>query len=220
MLWRRLLILLLIPLLILLLFSVRLGPTLEVLAAAAATKKAEGLISDAIYRELLEEPARYADIITLSFKENGSIAALYTDTSALLTLRSRLAIAVLSSLDEEDLKIEVPLSSVLGTNFLPSHPALPLSLRLTKSMNAYFTSSFTECGINQTRHRILFCFEIDIAVLIPAGTKTVTVLREFPLAETVIVGDIPDAYTKIDRLTDNITESEIDDIYDFGAHQN
>ena len=217
---RRLLILLLVPLLILLLFNARLRPNLEVLAAKATEQKTEGLIASAVYRELSSQATRYADIVTLSYKENGSVAALRTDTGALLALRTRLSLAALSSLSDEDLRVEVPIASLFGLNFLPSRPSVPFTLRLTKSLNAYFTSSFTECGINQTRHRVLFCFEISIAILIPGGTKTVTVLREFPLTETVIVGDIPDAYTKIDRLTDDITETEIDDLYDYGAHQN
>jgi len=37
---------------------------------------------------------------------------------------------------------------------------------------------------------------------------------------TVIVGDVPDAFTQIVRLTDDITESDIDDIFDFGAELN
>ncbi len=217
---RRMLVLFIVPLLILILLNAHLKPTLETLATAATSRKAEELIAGAVYRELASEPTRYADIVTLSYKENGSVAALHTDTGALLTLRTRLALAVLSSLGDEDLWVSVPISALLGINFLPSRPSLSLTLRLTRSLNAYFTSSFTECGINQTRHSVLFCFEVDIAILIPGGTKTVRVSREFPLTETIIVGDVPDAYTKIHRLTDDISEAEIDDLYDFGASKN
>ena len=61
------------------------------------------------------------------------------------------------------------------------------------------------------------CVEAEIYILIPAAPQKITVTAEYRIAETVIVGKVPDAYTKINRFADDIAESEIDDIYDFGA---
>ena len=116
--------------------------------------------------------------------------------------------------------VAIPIASLIGINFFPSRPTINVNLRLSESINAYFLSNFEEQGINQTRHSILFHLTLEVLVLVPSHTKRITVSREFPFAETVIVGDVPDAYTKISRLTDDITETEIDDIYDFGAANN
>ena len=51
----------------------------------------------------------------------------------------------------------------------------------------------------------------------PMSTQTMNVTTKYCVAETVIVGEVPDAYTKINRLDDELSESDIDDIYDFGA---
>ena len=59
--------------------------------------------------------------------------------------------------------------------------------------------------------------EAEVYALIPAATQKFTVKADYCIAETVIIGKVPDAYTKINRFADDIAESEIDDIYDFGA---
>ncbi len=191
------------------------------LSATEANRRTEEILTAAVYRELNASPALYSDIVSLSYKSDGNVAALRTDTAKLIRMRTELARAVLTDLaKEEDMTVAVPLASLLGINFLSGRPALRIELRPTRTMNAYFTSSFTECGINQTLHRIDFHITVDILILIPGRPQSVTAMRTLPIAETVIVGAVPDAFTKIDRLTDDITEQEIDDIYDFGAAAN
>lgn len=215
---RRLLVLLLVLLALFFLFNFQFTPLLEALASTDATQTIEQLLSAAIHQEMEKNPTLYSDIVTLAYKNNGSVAALRADTAKLLTLRTRLSLSVVSLLQNDNRMIaEVPLSSLLGINIMPPDIAIRLPIRLTRAFNAYFLSRFEERGINQTRHSILFFVSIEVTLLIPGGTRTLCVSREFPFAETVIVGDVPDAYTHIDRLTDDITESEIDDIYDFGA---
>lgn len=205
--------------LLLFIINLQLLPLLEALAEAEAIRRAEDIIATSVYRSMTEEPTLYTDTVKISYRADGGVASLTTNTAKLINARTRLSLAVLSALRrEEDMEISIPFSAILGLRFLPSTPSLSLTLRPTKSLNAYFLSRFDEQGINQTRHRILFYLCIDVAVLIPGRIHHVTIEREFPFAETIIVGDVPDAYTKINRLTDDITESELDDIYDFGAH--
>ena len=215
---RRLLIVALLFTLLILILNLQLLPLLEALAEAEAIRQAENLIATAVYRALTDEPTLYTDTVKITYRTDGGVASLTTDTSRLLKARTQLSLAVLSALrNEKDMEIAIPLSAILGLRFLPSTPALSLTLRPTRSLNAYFISRFREQGINQTHHSILFYLCIDVAILIPGRIHRVTVEREFPFTETVIVGDVPDAYTKINRLTDDITETELDDIYDFGA---
>ena len=214
----RILLLLAILLSLCLLFHLRLAPLLLSFAEQEAANTVEQLLSAAIGARLSNDPTLYSDVITLAYKADGSIAALTTDTARLISIRTDLCRALLAALtEEEEMVARVPVASLFGFNALSSSRSISLRLRLLRSMNAYFTSSFEERGINQTRHRISFVVTVSVDVLIPSRKRTVTVTREFPFAETVIVGDVPDAYTKIDRLTDDITETEIDDLYDYGA---
>ena len=207
--------------LILLLINLQFSPILSGLAEKEAERKIESLVGTAIADALGDAGATYSDIIKLTYKENGSVASLQADTARLLAFRTVLLKSILDRIAKEaPIEVSVPVASLLGLNFFPSSRAVDVRLRISESVNAYFVSEFEEQGINQTRHSILFCFTLDILVLVPNDTQRITVTRKFPFAETIIVGDVPDAYTKISRLTDDITESEIDDIYDFGAGNN
>ena len=213
--WLTLAVLLLLLLLIL---NLQFFPLLSSLASIAAERQIEELIAEAIAEEVAKNPRLYSDIITLTYKENGSVSALRADTAKLLSFRTVLLKSILTYIStEEHLTVALPIASLLGVNFFPSSPSVNVNLRLSESINAYFLSRFEEQGINQTRHSILFYLTLDIIVLVPSNIERITVSREFLFTETVIVGEVPDAYTKISRLTDDITESEIDDIYDFGA---
>ena len=127
-------------------------------------------------------------------------------------------IAVLEQLENDVLSISLPLGSVIGGDlFAGAGPNLSVGVFVSRGASARIESEFTELAINQSLHRLLFCVEVDMTVMLPTRPKTLRVLLRFPIAETVIVGEVPDAYTEIRRLTDDITESEINDIYDFGA---
>ncbi len=217
---RRLLIVVLVLLSLIVLFNLRLAPLLVALSEIQATNTVEELLSSAVSKELQRAPALYSDLITLRYKSDGSVSSLSADTARLLSIRTTLLLRVLEAFRQAgEIEAEVPLSSLLGLNFLSSRTSFSIPLRLERELNGYFASAFEERGINQTHHRISFYVTVKIAVLVPSRTRYVTVSREFPFAETVIVGDVPDAYTKIDRLTSDITETEIDDLYDFGAAQ-
>lgn len=209
----------LLGLLLLLLLNFQFFPLLSALAEIEAERQLEMLVTEAIAEEIRKSPFLYSDIIRITYKENGSVSSLQADTAKLLSFRTILLKSILSYiLTGDHMRVSVPVASLLGINFFPSKLSFNVNLRLSESINAYFLSRFEEQGINQTRHSILFHLSIDILVLVPSDTRQITVSREFPFTETVIVGDVPDAYTKISRLTDDITESEIDDIYDFGAN--
>ena len=188
------------------------------LARAEVERMTEMLLTEAITDTLTDAAIPYRDIVTLTYKSDGGVAAMQTDTATLLALRSRLVRAALTEVQSaEGVPIKIPLASVLGLNLASSLPAVSVNMRLSRSINAYFLSTFEDRGINQTRHSIVFRISVEVYLLVPSRARSVTVERDFPLTETVIVGDVPDAYTHIDRLTDDITEEEIDDIYDFGA---
>ena len=114
--------------------------------------------------------------------------------------------------------VSVPIGSVSGIELLSGRgPTLDVNLVLAHGLSAYIGSEFYEAGINQTLHRVTVNIDVEIKLLTPTHTSIVSVQSSYHIAETVIVGEVPDAYTKIDRLTDDVTEEEIDDIYDFGA---
>ena len=194
-------------------------PFVSEVAESEAKNKIVGMLEEAVLREMEQGMVGYSDIIRLSYKSDGNVAALECDLPTALVLRARIARDALEKFRDESLMyVSVPLGSVSGIELLSGRgPSIDIRLVLAHGIRVYIGSEFREAGINQTLHRVTVCFDVEISVLTPTHSASFTVNNSYPIAETVIVGDVPDAYTKIDRLTDDITEEEIDDIYDFGA---
>ena len=57
----------------------------------------------------------------------------------------------------------------------------------------------------------------QVTALLPGAVRTFAVPTDVCVAETVIVGKVPEAYTRIDRFSSDVSEAEIDDIADYGA---
>lgn len=215
---RTLLLILSVLLALLLLFDLRIYPGAAALAEAAVRREAEGLLAAAFLSEMTGEGITYTDLITLRYRGDGVLSTLTCDTPRLTALRNRLMLSVLKELDESIMQLSLPLGTVVGGDLLSGcGPMLKVRVLLARDATARIESEFREVGINQSLHRVLFTVEIHMTVMLPSRPLSLTVRESYPIAETVIVGEVPDAYTEIHRLTDDITEQEIDDIYDFGA---
>ena len=79
-------------------------------------------------------------------------------------------------------------------------PGLPIRVVALSTTDADFYSEFTSAGINQTHQRILLEIKICMSVLTPAGTESVDVASVIVVAETVIVGSVPDSYFQLGQL--------------------
>ena len=116
--------------------------------------------------------------------------------------------------------VTIPIGSLIGELSSGKGPSIPITIILTDALQCSVVTDFYEAGINQTLHTISLKLKVSCKALIPTGSCTFDVTAECPIGQTVLIGDVPEAFTKINRLTDDITETEIDDIYDFGASAN
>jgi hypothetical protein len=87
----------------------------------------------------------------------------------------------------------------LGNLFLPEllsgrGPIIPVQIISIRNSDAYFSSKFTQAGINQTLHQLTMSVCVDVAVLILGEAANFTVTSEVVVAETIIVGDVPDTF--------------------------
>jgi sporulation protein YunB len=179
-------------------------------------------VNSSVYKELTENPEIYSSLASIEKKSDGSVASMNIDQSKLLFARSRLVSELLADIKTTDaLRVDIPIGNLTGINILSGiGPTISVNTILTKAFNAYFESSFTEVGINQSLYQINFIVSYEIDALIPSRVEKISLSQSFPVMSTVIVGDVPDALTQIVRLTDDITEEDIDDIFDFGAELN
>ena len=93
----------------------------------------------------------------------------------------------------------------LGNIFLPEllsgrGPLLPVKIISVSSSDAKFMNRFSEAGINQTLHQIVIEVILAATALTPVGTTTVQVSSQVVVAETVIVGTVPNSYINVGTI--------------------
>jgi sporulation protein YunB len=97
--------------------------------------------------------------------------------------------------DSKTSEIRIPLGNMLGNAFLSGRgPLIKFHILSVNSTKASFYSGFTAAGINQTRHRIMLDTNVIVTVMIPGAISSVNITSQVMIAETVIVGKVPQTY--------------------------
>lgn len=181
----------------------RLSPMVRELAVTRVSNEASFAINRAIDRQIRENHIDYDRIIMLEKDVQGAITALKTNIAEV----NRLQTMVLSMVDEEVLELSteeigIPLGNLIFPDFLSGKgPLLPIRIIAVSTSDAYFSSSFSAAGINQTLHRITLTVSATMAVLTPTETLSVNAESSMIVAETVIIGTVPHAYFSGDLTT-------------------
>lgn len=178
-------------------FSV--APLIVELAKARVDNRASYIINEAIETQMQSDDIDYDNIVYLEKDINGNITALKTNINEV----NRLKTQILSVMDDLLLDLDVneigiPLGSlILPELFSGSGPLLPVKVMSVSASDAEFHNAFSEAGINQTAHRMMMDVTITMTVLTPIGTQSVTVTSAVVVAETVIVGSVPESYVNV-----------------------
>ena len=69
-------------------------------------------------------------------------------------------------------------------------------------------------GINQTLHQITLIISADVHFIMPWYRTKGNFETDFLLAETIIVGEVPDAYTNV---IESVGSDMAGDLFDFAA---
>ena len=96
----------------------------------------------------------------------------------------------------------IPLGNLLLPDLLAgTGPELPVKAVSLTMSNADFFSDFTAAGINQTLQTLKVKFTISLTILTTVGYETVDVDSDVMVAQTVIVGTVPETYVNLGHLT-------------------
>ena len=178
-------------------FSV--GPMVGALAKARVENRASYIINEAIEAQLRSDDIDYENIVFLEKNVNGSITALKTNINEINRLKTQILSVIDTMLLDLDVnEIGLPLGSlILPELFSGVGPKLPIKVLSISASDADFRNEFSAAGINQTSHRITMDVTITMTVLTPIGTESVTVTSGMVVAETVIVGSVPESYVNV-----------------------
>ena len=167
--------------------------------AAAARYQVRSQVTAAVEqwaaRDLQERGVDYSDFVTITRDEAGEITALSADMARLNLLRAELSAHLLERLEDSQLELTIPVGSLLPLEPTWARgPELHLRALAMGTASAEFESEFTSAGINQTRHRLWLELSVPVTVLLPGGGEELTVDSRLCVAETVIVGQVPQTW--------------------------
>ena len=191
------------------LFRIAFSDAIRGLAETQVRNSTSDLINDAIDGQIEKQNIQYDRIVYFEKDLNGRITALKTNMSEV----NRLKTDILNLINDEILAMDTShLGVSLGSLLLPEVLSgrgllIPVEILSIRNSDASFSSNFVEAGINQTLHQLSMAVSVDVAVLVLGVTNYFTVSSQVVVAETIIVGQVPDTYFQTGGCYGNTKEN-------------
>ena len=175
--------------------------TRVLLSISEATMRASTTVAvnDAVYYTLSDE-MRYDDLVTIYRDGDGNIISVAANPLKINKIARDTASISQSNLKNLSLNgIPVPLGALTGIEaFAGLGPNINFRIIPVSSVSCDFYSEFESVGINQTKHSIYLNIIADISIVMPSRTENFAVVTEILVGESIIVGNVPDAYLQSD----------------------
>jgi sporulation protein YunB len=195
-LFRRLLLVLFLVTVLLLFFRIRYHDTIRSLAQTQVINSTSDLINDAIDVQIETGNILYDRIVYFEKDLDGRITALKTNMSEV----NRLKTDILNIINDEILELDtsdigIPIGSLLLPEVFSGRGfPVPVQILSIRNSDAAFSSDFFQAGINQTLHQLNMQVSVDVAILVLGRSESFTVTSQVVVAETIIVGQVPDTF--------------------------
>ena len=166
------------------------------LAETQVKNTTSDLTNDAIAKQIADGVVQYDRIVYFEKDLDGRITALKTNIGEV----NRLKTDILNIINDEILALDhSDIGIPIGSLFLPEllsgrGPVIPVHILSIRNSDANFLSHFSQAGINQTLHQVTMEVAIDVSVLVLGRTTSFTIESQVVVAETVIVGQVPNTF--------------------------
>lgn len=101
--------------------------------------------------------------------------------------------------------VRIPTGTLLNGDLLTGRgPRIPVKISLSGAAATQMSSYFESAGINQTSHRLVMDITVTLYAAIPGNDATTTLETSFIIAETVLVGKVPDTFLDVDGRVANL----------------
>ena len=148
----------------------------------------------------------YEQLVDFDKDAEGHVTALRSNMAAFNRLQASIADDILQRMAEvSSTDLAIPIGTLTGSPLLAGRgPCLRVRMQSVGTATARFDNQFSSAGINQTRHRIILDVDVHVSILLPGLTTYTKVSNEISVAETVIVGGVPETYTYFSTTPDEI----------------
>lgn len=185
-------------------FGVRARPIVIENAKERADAVISNCICDGVEEVLGKDEFQSSKFISVSYNDNGDVKTVSCDTVLMNNLMLEANNAVENKIGGDcSGTIKIRAGSLLGFASTQNvGPQLIYRYDLSTNVNCELISEFTSCGINQTKHRIILKITVCTSILAKWRPDSFDVVCEFPVSETLIVGNVPSAVRTVDVTDD------------------
>ena len=191
--------LVLISLTLFLLIDARLRPMIRSTATVQAQSYAAVAAGTDIPTILTNTDTGYNSLVSIKRNADGNIVSIETDAMQINLLKSKINSAVAKNLSGLSAKeLGIPIGSLTGFALLNGRgPKISTVISITGSAQTSFYDTFDDAGINQTRHQLFLKTTATMLIVFPGETVTAAYTYTTLVAETIIVGKVPEMYAGI-----------------------
>lgn len=174
------------------------------------------VINQTVYDYLNERQLKYTDLMKINSAEDGVVTSVEFNTVEITKLKAGVISLVQNNINSRDIiTMNIPIGTLTGNQYLNNRgPKIKISMQISSAVYSDIKSKFISAGINQTLHQITLSISTEIYFVMPWYRSSGSYNTEFTLAETIIVGRVPDAYTNVIEYPGSNIAGEI---FDYGA---
>ena len=176
----------------------RIEERIGALSQQAAISKLNGVITKDVNRlaaMLLSDP-KMPEMIEQRINEEGAVLSVNMNPLAVNRFKSALAIEVQECLDVLDvIETTVPIGMLISDTIMTGVGIrVPIKVFATNEIIVEMEDSFSSAGINQTKYSLVVRVTVPARIAGVFRYEDTRVVTEIPLAETILVGEVPKAY--------------------------
>ncbi|MDD6142871.1 MAG: sporulation protein YunB [bacterium] len=195
---RRMLIIILFLVALIVAVEGNLSQTMLDMAYAQAYSMAVETLNRAV-KDVTENGVGYEELIDMRLDGDGHVSLLRANTMRMNEIAARTALKAEDELNSiKNQFVEIPLGAGLGVRFLSGFgPRIRVQILPVGAVHTSFDTQLETAGINQTRHKIFLTLRATVSLIIPTGSQLVEVESKIPIAESIIVGDVPQSFVDL-----------------------
>lgn len=175
----------------------QLQPMIERLATTRVSNTVNRIVYDAVNEAIDSGQISYEQLIQYEKDNDGKITMVTSNMAAFNRLQAQILDIILTRIDQVSAReLSIATGSLTGIPLLAGRgPRISVRMESVGSSSARFQNEFESAGINQTKHRIILDIDVYVSILLPAMSTATRVSNQITVAETVIVGTVPNSYT-------------------------
>lgn len=172
-------------------------PTIQTICESRAQAIALTISSEVIDAHM--EEFDYDTLMNLNYNETGKLMTI----SANITEMNKLSAQIIKEIQQklllvDETIVEIPLGRLLGWSIFSGYgPDMSIKIIPAGNVTADFKTEFTAQGINQTKHTVYIEIVTGITIVAPFTSDVIKSRSILTVAETVIIGDIPQTYLQL-----------------------